>query len=231
MILIELAVESLAGAQAAAAGGAHRLELAPDLTVGGLTPSDELTKRVLDGVDLPIYAMVRPRAGDFVYSTSEIADMCDTIEKLRALGVHGVVTGALTDAREIELTATAALVSAAAGLPFTFHRAFDRVVDQSAALEQLVDLGVTRVLTSGGAPTALEGSARLRALVEQSAGRIAILAGAGVRESNVREVVSLTGVSEVHSKLTAEGEELTAARVQSFRAALYATGLRQFEKM
>jgi copper homeostasis protein len=223
VILVELAVESLAGAQAAAAGGADRIELAPELTVGGLTPSDELTRRVLDGVDIPIYAMVRPRAGDFVYSASEIAEMCDTIKRLHALGVHGVVAGALTDAHKIDLAASAALLSAAAGLPFTFHRAFDRVVDQSAALEQLAELGVTRVLTSGGARTALEGSARLRALVEQSAGRIAILAGGGVRESNVRDVVLLTGVSEVHTKLTAEGEELTAAHVQSFRAALDAT--------
>lgn len=225
MILIELAVESLEAAQAAAAGGADRIELAPDLTVGGVTPSDELTRRVLDGVDLPIYAMVRPRAGDFIYSPSEMADMCDTIKRLQALGVHGVVTGALTDSGEIDLAATAALVAAAAGLPCTFHRAFDRAVDQTAALEQLVDLGVTRVLTSGGAPTALEGSARLRALVEQSAGRIAILAGGSVRESNVGDVVLLTGVSEVHTKLTDNvGEELTAARVQRFRATVDATG-------
>jgi copper homeostasis protein len=219
VILIELAVETLAAAQAAAAGGADRIELAPDLAAGGLTPSDELTRRVLARVDTPIFAMVRPRAGDFMYSTSEIADMCDTIKRLQALGVHGVVAGALTDARAINPAATEALVAAAAGMPFTFHRAFDRVVDQSAALEQLVELGVTRVLTSAGAPTALEGSANLRALVEQSAGRIAILAGGGVRESNVRDVVLLTGVSEVHTRLTDNvGEELTAARVQSFRA-------------
>jgi copper homeostasis protein len=223
VILIELAVESLAGAQAAAAGGADRLELAPDLAAGGLTPSGELTSRVLDGVDLTIFAMVRPRAGDFNYSASEVAAMCETIERLRALGVHGVVAGALTDARQVDQRATATLVSAAAGLPFTFHRAFDRAVDQLAGLEQLIDLGVTRVLTSGGAPTALEGSARLRALVEQSAGRIAILAGGGVRESNVRDVLLLTGVSEVHTKLTDQNEELTAARVQSFRATVDAT--------
>jgi copper homeostasis protein len=224
VILIELAVESLAAAHACAAGGADRIELAPDLTVGGLTPSHELTSRVLDAVDIPVFAMVRPRAGDFIYSANEIAGMCITIERLHALGVHGVVTGALTGSSEIDLAATAALLSAAAGMPFTFHRAFDRVVDQSAALEQLAQIGVTRVLTAGGARTALEGSARLGALVEQSNGRIAILAGGGVRESNVRDVVLLTGVSEVHTKLTDyAGEELTAARVQSFRARVDAT--------
>jgi copper homeostasis protein len=218
VILIELAVESLAAAQAAAAGGADRIELAPELTVGGLTPSDELTKSVVDHVDSPIFAMVRPRAGDFIYSAREIAEMCGTIEKLRALGVHGVVTGALASSRAIDLDATAALVAVAADLPLTFHRAFDRAADLSLALEQLVDLGVARVLTSGGAPTALEGSARLRALVEQSAGRIAVLAGGGIRESNVRDVVSLSGVKEVHTKLTDRGEDLTTAAVQSFRA-------------
>ena len=221
MILIELAVESLAAAQAAAEGGADRIELCADLGAGGLTPSDELTRSVLDNVDIPVFAMVRLRAGNFVYSRRELADMCGTIEKLRALGVHGVVAGVLTDGREIDMAATAQLVSAAAGMPFTFHRAFDRVVDQSGALEQLAELGVTRVLTSGGASTALEGSDRLRALVTQSTGRVAILAGGGVRESNVREVVLRTGVSEVHSRLTDRADEqLTAARVRAFRAAV-----------
>ncbi|HEY0810583.1 MAG TPA: copper homeostasis protein CutC [Longimicrobiales bacterium] len=221
MILVELAVESLAAAQVAAAGGAHRIELAPDLALGGLTPSDELTCNVLAGIDIPVFVMVRPRGGDFVYSDRELADMCETIERLRVLGAHGVVSGALTKSYEIDIEATTALVSAAAGLPFTFHRAFDRAVDQSSALEQLIDLGVTRVLTSGGAATALDGSAKLRALVKQSAGRIAILAGGGVRESNVAEVVSSTGVSEVHTKLIdTTAEELTVAHVQAFCAML-----------
>jgi copper homeostasis protein len=172
MTLMELAIESAAAAQAAAAGGAARIELCADLTVGGLTPSEELTRRVLGDVDIPVFAWVRPRAGEVTYSGRELADMCIAIERLRALGVHGVVTGALTNSGGIDMAATAALASAAAGLPMTFHRAFDRAVDQSAALEQLVDLGVIRVLTSGGATPALEGSARLRALVAQAVGRI-----------------------------------------------------------
>ena len=152
VITIELAVESLAAAQAAAAGGADRIELCADLGVGGLTPSAELTKRAVAEAGIPVFAMVRPRAGDFVYSRAEIADMCATIEKLRGLRVHGVVAGALTPKRAIDIAATAELVFAAAGLPFTFHRAFDRVVDQSAALDQLIELGISRVLTSGGTP-------------------------------------------------------------------------------
>jgi copper homeostasis protein len=222
-ILIELAVESLEGARTAAAGGAGRIELCADLAVGGLTPADELTRGVLDSVDLPVFAMIRPRAGDFIYAEGEIADMCRTASRLRALGVHGLVTGALTNAQEIDRAATAALVDSAGGVPVTFHRAFDRVVDTSAGLEQLVELGVTRVLTSGAAPTAFEGSDRLRALVSQSAGRITVLAGAGVRESNVRDLVLRTGVREVHTKLTDRAsEQLTMARVQGFRRAVEA---------
>src|SRR5688572_33426697 len=114
MILSELAVETVAAAKAAAAGGAHRIELAPDLSAGGLTPSDELTSSVLANVAIPVFAMVRPRPGDFIYSEREIADMCRTIDRLRGLGVHGIVTGALTSARDIDVAATAALISAAA---------------------------------------------------------------------------------------------------------------------
>ena len=215
---MELAVESLAGAQAAAAGGADRIELAPELAAGGVTPSDDLTSTVVEQVDIPLFAMIRPRAGDFVYSAREVDDMCITIERLRAIGVQGVVTGALTNQHTVDLSATVALVAAASGLPVTFHRAFDRATNLSTALEQLIDLGVSRVLTSAGAATALEGSAKLRAMVEQSCGRIAILAGGGIRESNVRDVISRGGVTEVHTRLTESGEALTAARVQTFRA-------------
>jgi copper homeostasis protein len=214
-VVVEVAVETRAAAQAAAAGGAQRVELAPELAVGGLTPSDRLAMEVLDAVDIPVFAMVRPRAGDFVYTQREIGGMCRAIEQLCALGVHGVVTGALMNSHDVDVAATTSFVSAAAGTPVTFHRAFDRVPDQSIALEQLVDLGVSRVLTSGSAAKASEGMAELRALVTQADGRIVILAGGGVRESNVMEIVRKTGVTEVHTRLVA-GEELTAARVREF---------------
>jgi copper homeostasis protein len=220
-MLVEVAVESIDAARAAAAGGADRIELVTDLSIGGVTPSEELTRNVRDDVDVTVFVMVRPRGGDFVYSAREIADMCATIETMRALGVHGIVAGPLTDANEIHEPAARALLTAAAGLPFTFHRAFDRVADQSRALEQLVDLGVSRVLTSGGAPTALAGADRLRALVEQAQDRIAILAGGGIRESNVRELATRARLREVHTRLTDnEAETLTAERVRNFRMAL-----------
>ena len=216
-MVVELAVESLQAVRAAAAGGADRVELCADLSVGGLTPSDELVGRVLDDVAIPVFPMVRSRAGDFTYSQHEVTEMCRTLERMRRLGVHGAVTGALNSTRDVDGDAMRALLAAAGDMPVTFHRAFDRVADQAEALETLIELGVKRVLTSGGARTALEGTARLRALVVQSAGRIAILAGAGVRASNVRQVVAESGVNEVHSRLIdAEGEVLTAERVQGF---------------
>ena len=220
-MLVELAVESLEAARAAETGGADRIELVADLSIGGITPSDELIKDVVREIGIPVFVMVRPRGGDFVYSPREIADMCATVERLRTLNVHGIVAGALTDAIEIDKPSTHALLAAAAGLPFTFHRAFDRVADQSAAIEELVDIGVARVLTSGGAPTALAGADRLRALVEQAQGRLVILAGGGVRENNVRELVTRTRVREVHTRLVGSAAEtLTAEQVRSFRTAL-----------
>lgn len=217
MIVLEIAVETQAAAQAAADGGADRIELAPDLNVGGLTPSDELTTSVLSAIDIPVVAMVRPRPGDFVYSEHEIAQMCRSMEGLRALGVHGVVAGALTSSQQIDVDAMTALVSAAGSVPVIFHRAFDAVADQAGALEQLVALGVQRVLTSGGAATALEGAERLRSLERQAAGRIVILAGGGVRASNVNDVVTRSGVSEIHTRLVASGEHLTTDSVLEFR--------------
>ena len=186
---------ALAAAHAGAAGGADRIELAPDLTVGGLTPSHDLTSRVLDAIDLPVFAMVRPRAGDFIYSGSEIAAMCNAIERLHALGVHGVVTGALTDSREIDLAATAALVSAAAGMPFTFHRAFDRAVDQSAALEQLAELYVQQGVMSEARPIYLQlAEAHLKASRSKQAVEVLLVA---VDASRAQEADEVEGVAAV----------------------------------
>ena len=216
-VLVEVAVESLEAARAAASGGADRIELCADLNAGGLTPAADLVTRVLGDVAIPVFPMVRSRGGDFTYSQPEITEMCRTMERLRLLGVHGAVTGTLDSALKVDVEAMRALLAAAGDMPVTFHRAFDRVADQAAALETLIELGVGRVLTSGGARTALEGTAQLRALVVQSAGRIAILAGAGVRESNVRAVVAQSGVNEVHARLIdGPGEVLTVERVQGF---------------
>jgi copper homeostasis protein len=217
MIKVEVAVETLKSALAAEAGGADRLELCLDLANGGLTPDDILVRNVLQQTRIPVFMMVRPRPGDFVYDADEVDDMVRTIEQLRAAGAHGFVTGALTSGQEIDMHAMRAFIDAAGGLPLTFHRAFDRLADREGAIDQLIQLGVQRVLTSGGAASALEGAEALRALVARAQNRLTILAGGGVREDNVAEVIRRSGVSEVHTKLKERAdEEVDVARMKQF---------------
>jgi copper homeostasis protein len=199
-IVIEAAVESLDGALAAEADGANRLELCANLSDGGTTPSASLIAAVLDKTTLPVFAMIRPRGGGFVYSGEEIAVMTTDIARIKRLGVAGIVTGALTPDARVDVECMRTLMSATAGLPVTFHRAFDRAPNLAGALEQLIPLGVSRVLTSGGAATALEGASEISALVAQARDRITILAGGGVRAHNVRELVALARVCEVHAR-------------------------------
>ncbi len=214
-ILIEAAVESLDDALAAVDGGADRLELCANLDEGGTTPSESLIAEVVSRVAVPVFVMIRPRGGSFVYSTTELEEMRRDIDRARELDVDGFVFGVLNGSNRIDMIRTQSLIDAAADRPVTFHRAFDRVADQHDALEVLIDLGVTRVLTSGGAPNALEGATALRDLVDLADGRITILAGGGVRFQNVEEVVEESGVVEVHARC-----ELQADRIRAIRMAL-----------
>lgn len=174
------------------------------LDEGGRTPAVPLVQDVIAHVRIPVFVLIRPRAGDFVYRPAEIDVMCRDIEAAKRSGVDGIVTGALTPDDRIEADQMRTLVESAGGLPVTFHRAFDLAANARDALEQLVDLGVDRILTSGSAPTAMEGAQNLGRLVEQSAGRILILAGGGIREHNVREVIGRSRVAEVHTRFTHE---------------------------
>jgi copper homeostasis protein len=199
-VLVEAAVESLDDALAAVEGGADRLELCAELNLGGTTPSEDLVASVLERVDVPVFAMIRPRGGSFVYTHPELSAMMRSIDTMRAAGVDGVVFGVLDEHDGIDRSATETLVVASDGMSISFHRAFDRVADQGDALEALIELGVQRVLTSGGALDALAGVDMLRDLVERARDEIVILAGAGVREHNAREIVESTGVHEVHAR-------------------------------
>jgi copper homeostasis protein len=148
--------------------------------------------------------LIRPRTGDFVYSVGEIETILEDIEAARDLGVDGIVTGALTAKGRIAVAETRAFVEAASGLPVTFHRAFDAAVDPLQSLEELIDIGVHRVLTSGGKSTALDGADVIAKLVDHARDRITIVAGGGVRENNVREVIERTSVKELHSRFIDE---------------------------
>lgn len=211
-VLIEAAVESLDDALAAVDGGADRLELCANLLDGGTTPSEALIAEVVERVAIPVFVMIRPRGGNFVYSTTELEDMRRSIDRARELDVDGFVLGVLNSSNRIDSIRTQSLVDTAGDLPVTFHRAFDRVVDQIDALDMLIDLGISRVLTSGGAPTAPEGIAALRELVEIAGDDITILGGGGVRFQNVLELVEETGLTEVHARCESQAERIRAIR-------------------
>lgn len=190
-------METLDAALAAAQGGARRIELCTDLAHGGTTPSVTLIREAVAHVSLPIFVLVRPRAGDFVYSSDEHRTMLEQIAQAKHEGAAGIVTGALTAQRLIAERRLAELIARARPLSFTFHRAFDECVDHIMALETLIRHRVDRVLTSGGAKTAAEGGAQIGRLVRHARGRIGILPGGGIDASNVR-TIQTTGVTEVH---------------------------------
>ena len=199
MVLLEICVDTLAGVDAAVEHGGQRIELCGALGCGGVTPSPGLMARARRATDLPIAVLVRPRSGSFTFDALEVEQMLADVEAVVAGGFDGVVVGALGPDGRLERQVLARLRETAAGLPVVCHRAFDQVPDPEEALETLVDLGFDRVLTSGGAATAMAGMGSLRALVQQAAGRIEILAGGGVRRENASELVRGTGVDQVHS--------------------------------
>jgi len=215
-ILVEAAVETLDAALAAEEAGAGRVELCAHLDQEGLTPDPAVVGALIGRLRIPVFMIVRPRAGGFAYDENELEAMLRDAGLAGAAGVAGIVTGALRPDGRVDATATRAMVAAADGIPVTFHRAFDLVADKAASLETLIDAGVSRVLTSGGAPTALQGAATLAALVSQARGRIAIVAGGGVRAHNVRETIARTDVREVHSRfIDADGMRDLVAAAQS----------------
>jgi copper homeostasis protein len=195
---LEVCVESLEAALEAQAAGADRIELCSRLDLDGLSPGPELLRSVLARISIPVHVMVRPEAGFFSADAARLERMLAEVAAAREAGAAGVVLGLLAPDGGIERAACARLVAAARPLAVTFHRAFDRVADPSVALEALVELGIERVLTSGGAARAAQGVEALRALVEAAAGRIVVIAAGGVRDENRRALVQATGVTEVH---------------------------------
>ncbi|MDQ6870493.1 MAG: copper homeostasis protein CutC [Gemmatimonadota bacterium] len=200
LILIEAAVETLEEVRVAEKAGANRIELCANLGEGGSTPTAGMIAAVLAKTRLPVFVMIRPRGGGYVYSEHELHAMLRSVEDARSTGVAGIVTGVLTREGRVDLEHTRNLVSAASGLPVTFHRAFDSAKNLPEALDVLIQVGVSRVLTSGGARTALEGASVISSLVAQARDRIVIIAGGAIRERNVRGLVARTGVREVHSR-------------------------------
>ena len=198
MITVEICTPSRASAVAAKEGGAQRVELCRSLEVGGLTPSDEDIEYCIRTLGLRTHVLVRPRAGDFHYNAAEVAEIEHTVQRCKALGAHAVVVGFLTADGRIDTGLTRRIVQIAAPMEVTFHRAFDEArQDPVEALQAIMEAGCHRLLTSGQAPTAPQGAAVIKRLVDH-ASNLKILAGSGVTPDNVRQLIAATGVTEVH---------------------------------
>ena len=195
---IEICCGSIQSAANAKAGGAVRVELCQGLIEGGTTPSPATIDYAVRELGLQVFVLVRPRSGDFCYNELEIKTMEKDVEYCKKAGVAGIVVGFLHPDGTIDTELTKRFVKLAAPLPVTFHRAFDRCTEPLKALEQIIDCGCARILTSGCQPTAMEGAELLKHLVQQANGRIKILAGSGVTPENAAELKRITNVPEIH---------------------------------
>ncbi|MBK9529106.1 MAG: copper homeostasis protein CutC [Acidobacteria bacterium] len=197
-IKVEICVDSVESAVAAQTGGAHRVELCDNLMEGGTTPSFgsiEVAKKLLD---IKLHVIIRPRGGDFLYSETEFEIMKRDIEAAKKLGVDGIVIGLLDSDGNIDTQRTAELVELSRPMTVTFHRAFDVCRDPLKAIDELAEIGVDRILTSGQEATAVEGLDMLADCVRHAASRITIMACGNLNERNINKVVAATGVKEVH---------------------------------
>ncbi len=198
MVDLELCTDSLDGVIAAQKFNFQRIELCTALSIGGISPSLYFVKQCLKISKIPLHIMVRPRSGDFVYSPSEIDEMVDYIQQVGQLNIGGFVLGCLTPKKTLAVTALVTLCHAIPHhLDCTFHRAFDCLANPLHALETVIELNFTRILTSGQEAKAIDGFALIQQLVQQSQGRIQIMAGAGIQPNNARKMCQ-SGVQALH---------------------------------
>ncbi len=198
-IKLELCVYSIESALEAEAGGADRIELCDNPPQGGTTPSYGCIVGARRALKAKLHVIVRPRGGDFLYSGAEFAVMKDDIDACKQMGVHGVVIGILLPDGSVDKARTRELVERAKPMSVTFHRAFDMTRDPHQALEDVIETGCSRILTSGQQPTAMEGKAVIAKLVQQAGKRIIVMPGVSVRDHNIAELIHATGAKEFHT--------------------------------
>jgi copper homeostasis protein len=214
--LFELCGESLEAARLAETGGADRIELCAELCIGGVTPDFELIRAAVEAITIPVYVLIRPRGGDFVYNAGEFACMRTQIEQAREAGAEGVVLGVLQPDGRVDVERTRSLVRQARPMAVTFHRAFDEALDLSEALESVIETEADCLLTSGGEPDVLSGAETIARLVQQAGKRIQIMAGGGLWLGDVAEVMRRSGATFLHGSLTRKnGEQKPAKLVES----------------
>ncbi|HKK60394.1 MAG TPA: copper homeostasis protein CutC [Salinivirga sp.] len=196
---LEICCYTAESAILAEAADAHRIELCDNYAEGGTTPSFATIQKVVDNLDIPVNVIVRPRGGDFVYSEIEYAIIKEDVRMIKELGANGVVVGFLSANGEIDLSRTKTIIEIVGNMEVTFHRAFDMCKDPYRALDQLIDLGVTRVLTSGAQNTAMEGAELIAKLVEKAGDKISIMPGSGINAENISKLLAHTNAFEFHS--------------------------------
>jgi len=199
--LIEIATSDFLTTKSAVEGGADRIELCANLAEGGTTPSYAHIKKCREAFDIALFPIIRPRGGDFLYTKDEFEIMKNDIKLCNELGCEGIVIGLLNMDGTIDMTRTSELIELAYPLEVTFHRAFDRCKDPFAALEELIEIGCQRILTSGQKPTVSEGVDLIAELNKKADDRIVILPGSGVRKDNIKMLAEKTGCIEFHSSL------------------------------
>ena len=205
-MLLEVCCGNRQSAINAAEAGAPRIELCRDLPLGGLTPSYKDILFCQENLPLQTYVLIRPRGGDFCYNDEEFKKILSDIEFCRKHKIPGVVIGFLKPDFSIDVEKCRLALQTAGSLQITFHRAFDRCKDWSTALEQIIDCGFYRILTSGQQPTAPEGADTLANIVKQAQRRITILAGSGISSENVTTLIQHTHVDEVHASCKLNGD-------------------------
>ena len=197
----EACVESFEKALEAQSNGANRMELCENLAVGGTTPSYGTVKICLEKLNIPIFPMIRARGGNFVYSKDEIKIMKEDIKIFKELGVKGVVLGCLTSDNKIDLELTKELVDLAYPMEVTFHKAIDEILNPLDYIDDLVNIGIKRILTSGGKATALEGKDLINEMIKKSNGRLKIVVAGKVTKGNLNGLSNLISADEFHGKL------------------------------